>query len=319
MPTSFRRALAPLLPVLGVAVIALTGCRSEARPTPLVVFNAGSLAAPFRDLLAAFQTATPAAVPAQEISGSLEAARKITELGKVPDVLAVADYAIIDRLLRPAHATWQVMFARNAMVLAYTDRSVGAGEVNGANWWQVLLRRDVRVGRSDPALDPSGYRALMVLQLAEQHYAESGLAAKLMLAMPARYVRPKEADLTALLQAGELDYAWTYRSIAQTTGLRFVELPREIDLSDPARADAYATASVMVPGAKREGGEMLALRGEPIVYALTIPTAAPHPELARAFVRFALSAEGRTIIEKNGLVPMVPVVKSGEVPADVLE
>jgi molybdate/tungstate transport system substrate-binding protein len=47
------------------------------------------------------------------------------------------------------------------MVLAYTERSAGAGEVNGANWWQVLLRPDVRVGRSDPALDPSGYRALM--------------------------------------------------------------------------------------------------------------------------------------------------------------
>jgi len=319
MPISSRRALAPLLTALGAAAVLLAGCSSKAKPTPLVVFNAGSLAAPFRDLLAAFQAGHPAAVPAQEISGSLEAARKLTELGKVPDVLAVADYAIIDRLLRPAHATWQVMFARNAMVLAYTERSVGAGEVNGSNWWQVLLRPDVRVGRSDPALDPSGYRALMVLQLAEKHYAEPGLAAKLMLAMPARYVRPKEADLTALLQAGELDYAWTYRSIAQTTGLRFVELPREIDLGDPALADAYAVARVMVPGARREGGEMLELTGEPIVYALTIPTAAPHPELARAFVRFALSPEGRAIIEKNGLVPMVPVVKNGEVPAEVLE
>jgi molybdate/tungstate transport system substrate-binding protein len=319
MSTSIRRALAPLLPVLGVAAIALTGCTSKPKATPLVVFNAGSLAAPFRDLLAAFQAGTPAAVPAQEISGSLEAARKVTELGKLPDVLAVADYAIIDRLLRPAHASWQVMFARNAMVLAYTDRSVGAGEVSGANWWQVLVRPGVRVGRSDPALDPSGYRALMVMQLAERHYAEPGLTARLMLAMPARYVRPKEADLTALLQAGELDYAWTYRSIAQSTGLRFVELPREIDLSDPALAEAYASARVMVPGAKREGGEMLELTGEPIVYALTIPTAAPHPELARAFVRFALSAEGRAIIEKNGLLPMVPVVKSGEVPAEVLE
>lgn len=319
MPTSSRRVFGALLPALGLAAIVLAGCSSKARPTPLVVFNAGSLAAPFRDLLAAFQADNPAAVPAQESSGSLEAARKVTELGKVPDVLAVADYAILDRLLRPAHASWQVMFARNAMVLAYTERSAGAGEVNGANWWQVLLRPDVRVGRSDPALDPSGYRALMVLQLAEKHYAEPGLAAKLMLAMPARYVRPKEADLTALLQAGELDYAWTYRSIAQTTGLRFVELSREIDLGDPALADAYAVARVMVPGAKRAGGEMLELVGEPIVYALTIPTAAPHPELAHAFVRFALSAVGRAIIERNGLVPIVPVVKSGEVPAEVLE
>jgi molybdate/tungstate transport system substrate-binding protein len=267
----------------------------------------------------AFQAANPAAIPAQENSGSLEAARKITELGKVPDVLAVADYAVIERLVRPAHASWQVMFARNAMVLAYTDRSAGADEVTGANWWQVLLRPGVRVGRSDPALDPAGYRALMVLQLAEAHYAQPGLAAKLLLAMPPRFVRPKEADLTALLQAGELDYAWTYRSIARITGLRFVELPAEIDLGDPTLASGYAAAKVMVPGAKRLGGEMLELAGEPIVYALTIPTAAPHPELARAFVRFVLSDSGRAIIERNGLVPIVPVMATGEMPPELRE
>jgi molybdate/tungstate transport system substrate-binding protein len=318
MPTPLRRTRCALLPALAL-LATLAACGSREKPTPLVVFNAGSLAAPFRDLLVAFQATNPAAVPAQENSGSLEAARKITELGKVPDVLAVADYAVIDRIVRPAHASWQVMFARNAMVLAYTDRSAGADEVNSANWWQVLLRPGVRVGRSDPALDPAGYRALMVLQLAERHYAEPGLAAKLLLAMPPRFVRPKEADLTALLQAGELDYAWTYRSIAKTTGLRFVELPPEIDLGDPALADRYAAAKVMVPGAKRMGGEMLELTGEPIVYALTIPDSAPHPELARAFVRFVLADSGRAIIERNGLVPIVPVMATGEMPAGLRE
>ena len=318
MPTFMRRAFRHVLPAV-VLVATLAACGSREKAIPLVVFNAGSLAAPFRDLLMAFKASQPKAMPAQENSGSLEAARKLTELGKVPDVLAVADYTVIDRLVRPVHATWQVMFARNAMVLAYTDRSVGANEVNGSNWWQVMLRPGVRVGRSDPALDPAGYRALMVLQLAEAHYAQPGLAAKLLLAMPARYVRPKEADLTALLQAGELDYAWTYRSIAQTTGLRFVALPAQIDLGDPARASEYAAAKVMVPGVKRLGQDMLELTGEPIVYALTIPTAAPHPELARAFVRFVLSDSGRAIIEKNGLVPIQPVLFTGDMPPELQE
>jgi len=312
MPTPRHVVLAAL-----GALCTLTACARD-KDTPLVVFNAGSLAAPVRDLLQAFRVRHPRAVPAQENSGSLEAARKVTELGKVPDVIAVADYSVIDRLLRPAHATWQVKFARNAMVLAYTDASAGAGEVNGENWWQVVQRPGVRVGRSDPALDPNGYRALMVLQLAEAHYAQPGLTAKLLQAMPARFVRPKEADLTALLQAGELDYAWTYRSIAKKTGLRYVELPKEIDLSDPSLADRYATAAVMVPGAKREGGDMLQLHGEPIVYALTIPTRAPHPELARDFVAFVLSAEGRAVVERSGLEPIDPVVADGAVPAGIL-
>lgn len=307
----------PRLRALLATCLLLAGCAGPPA-RPLVVFTAGSLAQPFRDLLAAFAAAAPGVVPAQEASGSLEAARKLTELGKIPDVLAVADYTVIDRLLRPGHATWQVAFARNAMVLAYTDRSAGAGEVNAANWWQVVRREGVRVGRSDPALDPSGYRALMVLQLAERHYGVPGLRDSLLAAMPPRYVRPKEADLTALLQAGELDYAWTYRSIAQATGLRFVELPREIDLSDPALAAQYAAATVTVPGATRAAGDSLRLVGEPIVYALTVPTAAPHPELAAAFARFVLSAEGRALVARNGLVPLDPPLPSGAVPAGLL-
>src|SRR5215207_9958398 len=200
---------------------------------PLVVFNAGSLAKPFSDLLQAFKAKHPRVAPAQENSGSLEAARKLTDLGKIPDVIGVADYGVIPKLLMPKHASWYVTFARNAMVLTHTDESVGAGEVTGRNWWQVLLRPGVRAGHSDPALDPNGYRTLMVFQLAENFYHQPGLASRLERAFPPKYIRPKEADLTALVQAGELDYSWSYASIAKTTGLRFVSLPPEVDLSDP--------------------------------------------------------------------------------------
>lgn len=285
---------------------------------PIVVYNAGSLARPFRELLEAFRARNPGLTLAQENSGSLEAARKLTELGKIPDVLAVADYNVIDDLLRPKYATWYANFARNAMVLAYTDRSIDAAVIDSTNWWQVLLKKGIRAGHSDPALDPNGYRTLIVLQLAESYYRQPGLAARLDAAMPPRYQRPKEADLTALLQAGELDYAWTYRSLAETSGLRYVSLPRAIDLSDPALAKGYESASVRVPGASRAGGDSLTLRGEPIVYALTIPVGAPHPALAAAFVRFALSAEGRAIMQKNGFVVLPSPMVVGSPPADLL-
>lgn len=267
---------------------------------PLVVFNAGSLAKPFSDLLRAFRTRYRGVTPAQENSGSLEAARKLTDLGKIPDVLGVADYGVIAKLLIPKHAGWYATFARNSMVLIHTDRSIGAGEINGHNWWEVLQRPDVRAGRADPALDPNGYRTLMVFQLAEQFYRRPGLAARLERAHPEKYIRPKEADLTALVQAGELDYSWSYASIARTTGLRYVTLPREIDLSDPRLKEWYARSSVRLPGESRGGRDSVEFRGEPIVYALTIPTAAPHPQTAAAFVRFVLSPEGQSILEANG-------------------
>ena len=289
--------------VIALLPVATATLDAQAPPAgPLVVFNAGSLAKPFNELLRAFKTKYPDVVPAQENSGSLEAARKLTELGKIPDVIGVADYGVISKILVPEQAGWFAMFARNSMVLIYTDESVGAGEINGQNWWQVLLRPRVRSGRSDPNLDPNGYRTLMAFQLAEKYYRQPGLAGRLERALPPKYVRSKEADLTALVQAGELDYSWSYVSIARTAGLRYVELPPEVDLSDPKLAAWYDQARVRLPGARRGGRDSVEFRGEPIVYALTIPRDAPHRPTAEAFVRFVFSAEGQAIIKENGFI-----------------
>ena len=290
--------------IFGMLLCCATGttlAKAQTAPAgPLVVFNAGSLARPFNDLLRAFNAAYPDAIPAQENSGSLEAARKLTELGKIPDVLGVADYGVIPKLLIPQHATWFATFARNSMVLIYTDQSIGAAEINDNNWWQVLLRPGVRAGRSDPTLDPNGYRTLMVFQLAEKFYKQPGLASRLDRAHPPKYIRPKEADLTALVEAGELDYSWSYLSIAKTAGLRYVQLPPEVDLSDPKLAEWYAQARVWTPGPRRAARDSVEFRGEPIVYALTIPAAAAHPQTAQAFVRFIFSPQGQTILKDNG-------------------
>lgn len=307
-----RRAVITLVSVFLVGPGGATQFAAAQSPTgPLVVFNAGSLAAPFRDALQAFRARYPGIEPRQESSGSIEAARKLTELGKIPDLLGVADSAVIPSLLIPAHATWYVTFARNAMVLIHTDRSAGARDINQDTWWQVLLRPGVRTGRSDPSLDPNGYRTLFVTQLAERHYRQPGLAAKLVAAMPPRYMRPKEADLVALVQAGELDYAFSYRSIAVTTGLRAVALPPEVDLSDPARAAAYGAATTKVPGATRAGTDSIQITGAPIVYALTIPDRAPNRAAAVAFARFLLSADGQAIFRKHGFLPLEKVTVGG--------
>lgn len=262
------------------------------------MFNAGSLARPLRAALDTFAAQEGVRIE-QETAGSLESARKLTELGKIPDIIALADAEVFPAYLMPAHVSGYVEFARNRMVLAYTDRSRHADEITGDSWWRIVQREGVEVGRSDPELDPNGYRTLLVWQLAERHHAEPGLAARLLAASPPRNVRPKEADLIGLLQAGEFDYIWSYESIARATGLRFVQLPSEIDLSDPARADEYATASVEVRGART--GEMVTFRGRPIVYAFAVPDAAPHPELAARFTEFLLSPRGRAILRREGL------------------
>jgi molybdate/tungstate transport system substrate-binding protein len=137
-----------------------------------------------------------------------------------------------------------------------------------------------------------------VLQLAERHYAQPGLAARLQAAMPARNVRPKETDLVGLLQAGELDYIWSYESMAKATGLKYVQLPTAIDLSSPADSAVYAAASVKVRG---KGADSVTFRGRPIVYALSVPAKAAHRALAERFVLWLATADGRRVLRAEGL------------------
>lgn len=266
----------------------------------LTVFDAGSLALPVRVALDTFARRTHTVVQ-QENAGSLETARKLTELGRIPDVLALADDEVFPRYLAPKYVTEYTRFARNRMVITYKS-----GPINAANWFDVLTKPGVEVGRSDPRLDPAGYRALLVWQLAERYYRKPGLADRLLAAAPPRNMRPKSADLTALVQTGDLDYAWEYESVAQAAGLSYLTLPREIDLSDPADSTTYAQASVSV--------DTVLVRGEPIVYGLSIPTHAPHPGTARRFVDFLLSAEGRAILRREHLdvldTPIRVVVRS---------
>ncbi|HKG94081.1 MAG TPA: extracellular solute-binding protein [Gemmatimonadaceae bacterium] len=259
----------------------------------IVVYNAGSLARPLRAVLDSFARAERVRVE-QENAGSLETARKLTELGKVPDAIALADEEVFPRYLMPAHVGWYARFARNRMVLAYTDRSKFAAEVTPQNWWEVVQRPGVEMGRSDPNLDPNGYRTLLVFQLAESFYARPGLAERLLAHAPPRNMRPKEADLVGLLQAGEMDYVWSYESIARGAGLRFVQLPEAVDLSAPVYTPRYERATVRVAG--KTPAETLTFRGAPIVYAFSIPRQAPHPALAARFAAFLVSETGRRIL-----------------------
>jgi molybdate/tungstate transport system substrate-binding protein len=294
-----------------VALLALGAC---GKPLPtLTVFNAAALGPPFREALRAFAGSPPSVNTAQENAPSLEVVRKVTELGVVPDVLAVADDQLLTDLVLPTHATWFVRFGTNALVLAYGPRARFADEISTENWWRVLQRPGVQVGRSEPRVDPSGYRADMAMQLAEMFYEEHGLTERLRATIPARNIRRAEADLSAHLEAGELDYGWTYENLARAHGLRYVKLPPEIDLSSPALREWYARAVVTLPGTGSTSA--LTLRGAPIVFALTIPAQAPNARLARDFVRFLLSPAGQATLSASGFSPLATPEWVGDVPS----
>ncbi|HEY5087826.1 MAG TPA: extracellular solute-binding protein, partial [Gemmatimonadaceae bacterium] len=234
---------------------------------------------------------------ALEPGASLELARRITELGRRPDVVILADPEVFPELLMPRFTSWYALFGRSRIVLAYTDESRDSREITSANWRQVIQRPGVEVGRADPNTDPSGYRTLLTFQLAERFYKEPGLARRLLGAAPARNVRPRESDQVALLQAHALDYIWTYQNLADNAGLRFVKLPDAIDLGEPADSATYALASTRVLG--KHQGDTITVRGRPILFAVSAGTHAPHPVAAQRFISFLLSPDGQRILRSQ--------------------
>jgi molybdate/tungstate transport system substrate-binding protein len=137
-----------------------------------------------------------------------------------------------------------------------------------------------------------------MLSLADAYYKKPGLAARILANAPAGNIRDTETELLSALQLGQIDYLAIYRSDAIQHHLERLDLPPEINLSDPARAKAYEAAV-----AHTKNGD---LAGKPIVYAATIPDGAPNAALAAKYLAFLLGPEGQAVIAKDGFGAMQP-------------
>ncbi len=280
-------------------MLACKNTSSEHSSPDITIFHAGSLSVPFKELADSFKIEHPGFNPKMESSGSVDAARKITDLDKNCDLIAVADYLVIENLLIPDHTDWQYGFASNEMVIAYSDGSKNAAKITADNWYQLIQEEGVFIGRSDPNADPCGYRTIFMFKLAEKFYHVPGLAEKLT-GLDNSVIRPKEVDLLSLLHGGNIDYLFIYKSVAIQHQLRFVELPDELNLSDPKLEEWYGQVSVKVRGKKP--GDLTEIKGSSILYSFSIPENAENPEGALEFIRFVTDPEkGGKIFQKNGM------------------
>jgi len=288
------------------AILVLTAMfgSGQGKTGKLIIFHAGSLSVPLRDVIRAYEKERPGITFLTEAAGSIECARKITDLGKSCDIILTSDYQVIRKLLYPDYCDWYLCFVGNEMTVAYTGKSKYSAEISPSNWYEVLSRSDVIVGRSDPNMDPCGYRTLMTLQLAEQHYGKKGLADQLG-KKDRNFIRPKEVDLLALLEAGALDYIFIYKSVAVQHGLNYLDLPAAVNLKEPSFEKEYAAATVTIRG--KEPGLTETMKGEPIVYGLSLLRQAPNRDQAIAFLEYLLDADkGMRIFEKDGHASLLP-------------
>ncbi|WP_136688826.1 extracellular solute-binding protein [Halorhabdus amylolytica] len=285
----------------------LGGCLASGAST-VSVLSAGSLAAAFEERIgSAFAGATDL-----EFQGTYYGSRAVMRLvvdgQRRPDVVVSADATLLRDRLRPATTTWDVVFATNALVIAYNpETEAGERLADGEPWHAVLQSADGRVARTDPDLDPLGYRAIQLFDLAERYYDKPGLAGAL---RANTVIEPEEPQLLAAVESGERAAAVAYRNMAHDWDVPAVELPPKLNFADPRLADHYATATYTTADGPT-------LSGRPIRYNATVPENADHPEAGRRFVRFL--AERPALLRESGLVVPDGVPNGhGDVPEGVM-
>jgi molybdate/tungstate transport system substrate-binding protein len=212
-------------------------------------------------------------------AGSTKIANEIKGQLRRGDVFISASPKVNNGLMGAAngnHATWYVTFAESPLLIGYNPQSRFAGEFKSKRWDQVLQQPGIRIGRTDPKLDPKGAFTVDMMKKAAEVYNEPDLVEKTLGSPenPAQ-VLPEET-LVGRLQSGQLDAGFFYST--ETSDLKIPSV-------QPA-AELQAKAT----------------------YTLTILSDAPNAAGAARFVNFLLSAQGRALLKAHGVDVIKPTV-----------
>jgi molybdate/tungstate transport system substrate-binding protein len=209
------------------------------------------------------------------------------------------------------------------MAIAYTPKSKFAKDINASNWTDILIKDGVKVGHSNPNIDPCGYRSILVTKLAQKYYNKPDFYNQL-LGYKEYYkngdenknkiiVRPKETDLLALLEIGAIDYLFIYKSVAKQHKLNYIEIPPKISLKSNQYNNYYQQVGFKISGKKP--GEFILKKGSAMIYGITIIQNHKSPQNkqgAIAFIKYLLSKDAQKIIQQNGQTPINPPIITGD-------
>jgi len=215
--------------------------------------------------------------------GSTELASEIKGRVRTGDVFvsasAKADHAL-EGAANGDWVSWYSAFMATPLELAYNPSSRFGRELRrGVPWYRVLMQSGIRVGRTDPLLDPKGVLTSEAVAGAARKLHDAALAG----ALRSFAVYP-ETSLVGRMQSGQLDAGFFYAVEAKTAGLSTVALTPVYKYAD---------------------------------YTLTILNRAADQAGAAALVRYLLASARSDTLVRNGLNPMTPGFsgRAGAVPA----
>lgn len=257
--------------------------RSEKPAITVRIFHAAGLAPFLTRIHDAAENASHISLQL-EGSGSMEACRKVTEMGRPCDVLMLADEQLVKSQLAGV-CRWRIDFAADELVLGVGERAPNIAQAEKF-WPAVVLQPNTRLARVNENLSPIGYRTLLALRL--QTLLDGQPLTRRYLAKCAMVVDDVER-IPPLLKSGEIDYAIVYRSTCVAHGIRFIPLDNRVNLSLPTID--YRQAVVHFEKLKSGQPETVTVHGSPILWTLTVPTVSEHPLQARAFIQYLLARQ----------------------------
>jgi tungstate ABC transporter binding protein WtpA len=295
------------------------------------VLSAGSLSSVLNNASQQFEALHPGVNIYIVYYGSVECADLIKQ-GTPCDLFFSADFYVIQNMLYQTpipkyynlvnYTDWWVNFATNTLCIAYTTNGPNHLTLSNTTWYQDLNSGVGLWARSNPDLDPAGYRALIMLNISDTYYPANPTEYPLYPTNPSNSsqgtllaevesnpswitITAKSANIIPLLQAGDIDAGFVYVSNAIQAGLPYITLPNNVSLGYQPYNAWYSEFSV-TPTTTTYWGSW-------IQYGATIPNTASISDTywATQFLSFVLSSQGQAILTA-GYQPVInPPVAEG--------
>jgi molybdate/tungstate transport system substrate-binding protein len=215
--------------------------------------------------------------------------------------------------LQPKFTKWYIQYAGTQMVVAYNPNGKFASQFNAIatgkkpvkDLFTLLQQPGLKLGRTDPNIDPQGRDFIYMLELAQMFYhLPSDTVTKILGGPPGSATSPQifaESALDATLQSGQLDAASAFITQAIELHLHYIKLPPQISLCCTQYAAQYAKASVTIT----VDGKKTTKTGSPQVIDIT--TIGKPTSAGTAFVKYTLSPAGLAQYKQGGFSLPTPM------------
>jgi len=225
--------------------------------------------------------------------------------------------------LEPKFTNWYIQYAGTSMVVAYNPKSKYASQFKAIadgseplkNLFTLLQTPGLKLGRTDPNVDPQGRDFIYMLELAQAYYhLPSDTVAKILgtsdFGTASSSQIYAESSLDSTLESGQLDASSAFVTQAIELHLAYIPLIPQINLCCAQYASLYKTATVKLANGMTKSGS-------PQVIDVTIigkPT-----DAGVAFVKYTLSPAGLALYKAGGFTVLTPTLtgSTSSVPAAI--